>query len=289
MTNPLNNSSMQRSLPRESLSIKNIDLDQSTIPDWQADQYTLLLIRTGEGSLVIDGNQAAYQPGDVFFLGIGVSYRFLSTQRTNAYWLMFSPSFVNNLLTTDSPGWTFLNPSMPPCRGSLTADARDQANLQALAAIILSEERSLRPLTENPIVDGLMKTLLSLVDRLFMQRGVTAPAPPTFSSDIIRRVIAYIGQHICEPQRLRMEVMASEFNYSPGHLSALFRQQTGDSIQQFIIRHKLNRVALRLRHTSLTVSQIADEFGFSDVCHLNKHFKRHYRHTPTIYRQSLLA
>ena len=280
---------MQRSLPQESLSIKNIDLDQWTIPDRQADQYTLLLIRTGEGSLVIDGNQAPYQPGDVFFLGVGVSYRSLITQRTNAYWLTFSPSFVNNLLTTDSPGWTFLNPSTPPCRGSLTADVTDQDNLLALAAIMLSEERSLRPLTDNPIVDGLMKTLLSLVDRLYTQRGVTAPAPPTYSSDITRRVIEYIGQHISEPHRLRMEVLAGEFNYSPGHLSALFRQQTGDSIQQFIIRHKLKLVALRLRHTSLTISQIADEFGFSDVCHLNKHFKRHYNHTPTIYRQYLLA
>lgn len=280
---------MQRFLLQSSLSIKNLELGQCTIPDRPSDQYTLLLVQKGEGSLVIDGNQVAYQPGDVFFLGVGVSYRFLSTQRTNAYWLTFSASYVNNLLTTDSPGWTFLNPSTPPCRGSLTADATDQDNLQALAAIMLSEERSLRPLTENPIVDGLMKTLLSLVDRLFTQRGVTAPAPPDYSSDITRRVIAYICQHISEPNRLRMDVLADEFNYSPGHLSALFRQQTGDSIQQFIIRHKLKRVALRLRHTSLTISQIADEFGFSDVCHLNKHFKRYYNHTPTIYRQCLLA
>lgn len=276
---------MQRVLPQESLSIKNLEIDQWTILDQPSDQYTLFLVQTGEGSLVIDGNQVAYHSGNVFFLGVGLPYHFLITQRTTVYWLTFSSSFVSNLLTADSPGWSFLNPSTPPCRGFLAADATDQDNLQALAAIIQSEERSLRLLTDNPIVDGLMKTLFSLIDRMFRQCGVTSPHSPTYSSDIIRRVNAYISQHISEPHRLRMDVMANEFNYSPGHLSTLFRQHTGDSIQQFIIRHKLKLVAIRLRHTTLTVSQIADEFGFSDVCHLNKHFKRHYNHTPTIYRQ----
>ena len=81
--------------------------------------------------------------------------------------------------------------------------------------------------------------------------------------------------------------MADVFHYSPSHFSALFKQQAGDSIQQFIIRHKLKLVAMRLRQSSLTVSQVADEFGFTDVCHLNKLFKRYYKRTPTTYRQSL--
>lgn len=275
--------------PPASLSIKNLILDQWTLPDRLTDEYTLLLIQSGEGHHLVNGNQFAYGPGDIFFLGIQDEYGLLITQPTNLYRLTFSPSFVSTLPSADSAGWAYLNWSASPWLESLTTDATSQDNVRALLSILLSEERSLRPLTNNAIVSGLMKTLLSLLDRLFSQRGVTIPTQPTHSLDVTRRVIAYISQHIHEPNQLRMDALADEFNYSPGHLSTLFRQQAGDSIQQFIIRHKLKLVASRLRHTSLTVSQIADEFGFSDVCHLNKHFKRQYNHTPTVYRQCLSA
>jgi AraC family L-rhamnose operon regulatory protein RhaS len=37
----------------------------------------------------------------------------------------------------------------------------------------------------------------------------------------------------------------------------------------------------------MSISQIADEFGFTDVCHLNKLFKQYYHQTPTHYRHQL--
>ncbi|WP_020604628.1 helix-turn-helix transcriptional regulator [Spirosoma spitsbergense] len=271
-------------LQKKSLSIKNIELDQWSTSDQPSDSYTLILVQGGEGYHLINGNQFAYRPGDVFFLGARDRYSFLITQRTNFYWLSFSAFFVSNLLKINSHWW---NPSPRP--GSITTDAADQDNLKALVAILLSEERNLRHLANNPIVDSLMSVILTLLDRLLTQQEVGIVGQQTYTSVLARRIIAYISQHIGEPDRLRMDVLADKFNYSPGHLNTLFRQQAGESIPQFIIRHKLRLVATRLQHTLLTVSQIADEFGFSDVSHLNKLFKRYYNHTPTTYRQSLLA
>lgn len=271
-------------LQQKSLSIKNIELDQWTTPDQSPDCYTLILVQGGEGYHIINENKFAYRPGDIFFLGARDQYSFLITQRTNFYWLSFSPTFVSALLTPDS---YWRNPSHR--LESIATDSADQDNLQALVAILLSEERNLSHLDNSPIVDSLMSVILSLLDRLLTQQADGMLGQQTYTSILVRRIIAYISQHIDEPDRLRMDAIADEFNYSPGHLSALFRQQAGDSIQQFIIRHKLKLVATRLRYTPLTVSQIADEFGFSDVSHLNKLFKRYYNHTPTTYRQSLLA
>ncbi|CCH01446.1 transcriptional regulator, AraC family [Fibrella aestuarina BUZ 2] len=280
---------MKDAAQQDILSIQHLDLDPYSRPAEPADCYSLILVQTGEGYGAVNGNPFAYRAGDLFLIGIREAYQFQVTQPTTGYWLSFSPAFVNTLLPTDRPGWTCLDPAAWRSREAVTTDATERANLGALIAILLSEERSRRPLTGNPVVEGVMKTLFSLVDRLVAQRGVAAPVQPTFSSDITRRVIAYISQHISEPQRLRIDTIADEFNYSPGHLRALFRQQVGDSMQQFIIRHKLKLVALKLRHTSLTIAQIADEFGFADVCHLNKQFKRQYNHTPTFYRQGLSA
>ncbi|MPR37267.1 helix-turn-helix domain-containing protein [Salmonirosea aquatica] len=277
---------MQRFHLQEPLSIRTFELDQWTTPDRPPDCYTLILVLSGEGYHTINGNQFAYFPGDVFYLSVQDQYNFRITQRTKFCWLSFSTALVSKLRTTGDHAWNYLNLSISPCPGPIAPNSVDQGNLQGLAAILLSETKSLRPLISNPIIEGLVKTLLSLVDRLLTQRGAVAIAQSTYSSDVIQRVIAYINQNIGEPHRLRMDTLADEFNYSPGHLNALFRQHAGDSIRQFIMRHKLKLVAIKLRNSSLTVSQIADEFGFTDVCHLNKHFKRHYKHTPTLYRQS---
>ncbi|GAB3942358.1 hypothetical protein GCM10028805_06870 [Spirosoma harenae] len=133
-----------------------------------------------------------------------------------------------------------------------------------------------------------MKTILSLVDRqLSQQQGL--PATTVHSSSLVQRIGAYICHHITRPEYLRMEKMADVFNYSQSHLAALFKQQAGESISQYIIRYKLQLVETRLRLSGMNISQIADEFDFTDICHLNKLFKRYYQTTPTEYRRNLLG
>ncbi|GAB3786291.1 hypothetical protein GCM10028818_49440 [Spirosoma horti] len=97
----------------------------------------------------------------------------------------------------------------------------------------------------------------------------------------------YICQHIQEPEQLRLDRLADVFHYSPRHLSTLFKQEVGESLQEYIIRYKLKLVERQLHLNTLTISQIADGLGFTDVCHLNKLFKRYYQHTPTDYRRNL--
>ncbi|MFB9295940.1 AraC family transcriptional regulator [Persicitalea jodogahamensis] len=272
----------------ESLHVENLNLDKWTQPVHSTGHHSIVLIQHGEGYLTINQTQFRFRPGDVFLPGLRDQYSFRFTQHCDFYWLSFSSSFVENLLTTETQTWNFINQPDLTCSGSIATNATDQKNLLALAAILLSEKRSLRSLTHSPIVDSLMKTFLSMIDRLHSQREPAAMDRHSYPSAITRRVIAHICRHIHEPDLLKMETIANEFNYSSGHLSALFRQQVGDSIQQFIIKYRLKMVARKLRHSTLTVSQIADEFGFSDVCHLNKHFKRHYNHTPTVHRQIIL-
>lgn len=276
----------QRPSQSESLFVEHVELDQWVPSKRWSDCHELILIQTGEGYYAINGNQAAYRPGDVFLLGARDEYSFLITQRTSFYRLSFSRVFVDSLPARESHSWRYLDAAASPCLGSIATDVADRDKLRALSVMLLAERQGLRQSTDNCIVESLMTVVLDLVSRLLAQCTPTIPGHPTHSSDVTRRVIAYITQHIGEPHRLRMATIADAFNYSPGHLSALFKQQAGASIQQFIIRHKLNLVARRLQQTSLTVSEVADEFGFTDVCHLNKLFKRHYKRTPSGYRLS---
>lgn len=272
----------------DALSIDQLVLDQWMMPVRYPEGYDLYLIQAGEGYHLANENRFMYKKGDVFVLGPNDRYRFQITEQTRLLKLSFSLTYLIDLMASGSHVWGYPD-WVTSGTGTLTNDSEEQGKLQALLAILLSEQLSLHPLTGNPIANSLMQTVFSLIDRLYEQRLTEPTSHISYSSELIRRLIVYIRQHIGEPDRLRMNHIADTFNYSPGHLSALFKQQVGDSIQQFIVRFKLKQVAARLQHTSLTISQIADEFGFADVCHLNKLFKRHYKYTPTAYRQSISA
>lgn len=271
---------MKRSIQHEPLLVQQFQVDHGSTPAHAHNHYELILIQTGSGYHFINGNRFSYQTGDVFFLGPSDNQSLQITQKTCFYSLSFTPLYLSNLKTTSPHSWHCIE---QPLLSSRT----EQRNLLALAEIVVAEQQSLKPLSANPIVESLMKTILSFVDRLLGQHPFTAGARQSASSELTQRIIAYVCQHITEPDLLRMERLADVFNYSASHLGALFKEQVGESIQQYIIRYKLERVETRLSLSTMSISQIADEFGFSDVCHLNKLFKRYYHRTPTTYRRSL--
>jgi AraC family L-rhamnose operon regulatory protein RhaS len=139
----------------------------------------------------------------------------------------------------------------------------------------------------SPAQDALATSLTGTVLRTLGPLLVPAQAGPAAShaAGVVRQVLAYIRQHAAVPGRLHLGHLAQEFAYSPSHLSALFRQHMREPLHQYIVRHRLQLVENQLQASGLTVSQIADELGFVDVCHLNKQFKKRYHLTPTEYRR----
>lgn len=278
---------MKFTIQHEPLQIERLDTAHWPTPMHSRSHYELMLIQEGRGEFIVNGNRCTYQANDVLFLSPTDTYSFIISQRTCVYTLSFTTPYLAGL-TTDPYVWPHINDYSTPLPGTIVTNQIEQRSLLALVEIIWLEQQRLCPLLANPVVESLMKTILSLLNRQLAQHSSGSTLRPASSSTLIQRVVAYICQHITEPESLRMDRMADAFNYSASHLCALFKQQAGESIQQYIIRRKLKLVETRLIFSSMTISQIADEFGFSDVCHLNKLFKRYYQHTPTNYRRSIV-
>lgn len=59
------------------------------------------------------------------------------------------------------------------------------------------------------------------------------------------------------------------------YVSEFFRKQVGVSLREYIIKAKLKLVEIRLLNSDFTLTEIADDLGFTDVSHLSKTFKRY--------------
>ncbi|MVM41817.1 AraC family transcriptional regulator [Spirosoma sp. HMF3257] len=283
---------MKRSIQHELLSVQLVETSQWPYPIHDHNHFELILIRKGSGQHIINGNRFAYQAGDVFLLGPLDTHYFVVDKLTCFGCLSFTELYMGRLTNLGTDSWLQIRErgqsATQQLAGSIITNHREQQNLNALFEIILTEQNNLRQLAANQIVDTLMKTILSLIDRqLVEQQGVRASS--VTAASLMQRISMYICHHITRPDHLRMDRIADAFNYSQSHLCALFKQQAGESINQYIIRYKLQLVETRLRLSNMSISQIADEFGFTDICHLNKLFKRYYQSTPTEYRRNLLV
>ncbi len=103
------------------------------------------------------------------------------------------------------------------------------------------------------------------------------------TSQQMRRVMGFLAEHLHED--LSLETLAEQSGFSAYHFARLFRQATGESPHQFVLRQRVRQAQRLLRETDLPPAHIAAACGFANQSHLTQVFKRYFGHTPHAYRR----
>ncbi|MCR5468112.1 MAG: response regulator [Lachnospiraceae bacterium] len=103
--------------------------------------------------------------------------------------------------------------------------------------------------------------------------------------DVVRDAISYIEQHYSE-EEFSLNELASYVNFSPNHLSAVFRQQTGQPFIKYLTDYRITKAKELLRCTGKKSSEIAILVGYKDAHYFSYAFKKAQGMTPTQYRGS---
>lgn len=104
------------------------------------------------------------------------------------------------------------------------------------------------------------------------------------SSRQLRRAISYIQAHLNE--EICLDAIADELGFSRYYFCRLFKQSTGFSPYQYIIRCRIKRAKRLLKKGEESIAEIALACGFSHQSHLHRHFKRFTGVTPQKFRNS---
>ena len=81
-------------------------------------------------------------------------------------------------------------------------------------------------------------------------------------------------------------VLSEELHYEYNYLSNLFSSVEGITLEQYIIRQKIEKVKELLFYDELNLSEIADRLGYSSVAHLSAQFKKVTGFTPSELKKS---
>jgi AraC-like DNA-binding protein len=100
----------------------------------------------------------------------------------------------------------------------------------------------------------------------------------------LMRAVDQMTKH-CE-LRLQVSELAALAGMSPARFAALIRRIYGLSPMGFVVRNRIKRACLQLRHSQDSLLQVALSAGFYDQAQFSRQFKREMGMVPSTYRQA---
>ena len=125
------------------------------------------------------------------------------------------------------------------------------------------------------------KTIVSRSANHVVERESTASILPATS--LIQRSIEFIKAHA--DQEIRVQDVAAEAKVSRRLLEMRFKQIHGETINETIVRERLNHFCRRLRDSKASITAVARLCGFKNMPYLSTLFKRRFGDTIRAWRQ----
>lgn len=97
----------------------------------------------------------------------------------------------------------------------------------------------------------------------------------------LQQIIDYINVYL--DRDLSLKKLANSVQMSPHYFSRLFKETTGITPHQYVIRCRIEKAKELLQQGKLSIAAIAKEVGFVDQSHLHRYFKRLIGVTPKTY------
>ena len=244
--------------------------------------FEMFFILEGKGIQIINQHELEYAPNKLFLLFPQDTHGFEVQERTIFFFLRFNDSY----LKTQPKEWLqkleyiFYNHNHLP--GCILKNIEDKPLIRALAMALVREQEDLKNLYRQEVIQQLINTFITIA-----ARNIALLETAQTNSHLIQplSVLGYVHQNIYSPSQLKIESIAAHFNLSSNYMSEYFKRQTGESFQQYINTYRIKLIETRLLYTNFRLNEIAEEFGLTDVSHLNKLFKNYKGMNPSEFRK----
>ena len=101
----------------------------------------------------------------------------------------------------------------------------------------------------------------------------------------IERMLRFIAEHALE--EISAEDVGRDVGLHPNYAMAIFKRAVGHTINQAIVRHRLDTAQSLLISTDLSITDVAFESGFGSASRFYEAFGGRFREKPTAFRRRM--
>lgn len=247
--------------------------------------YELIYIRKGRGIHHLNNNLIPYNSGDLFIISPEDKHYFNIKKSTHFTFIKFTDGYFAGHQMNRPDSLLFATP-----------EAIMSNKLLKEVKLKIDEPHAfiLRNTIENIVAYNHQDNAASspvIYYQLLSIFGLIRESAAKLSIRIDKGVpndeelISYIHQHIYQPYLTQIKTIAVHFHIAPGYFSDYFKRKFSISYRTYLNSYRIKLIEKRLLTQSLTLKQIANEFGFTDESHLSHFFKSVHKVSPAAFRK----
>lgn len=236
----------------------------------------LLLLISGRGGYVVDGQRYLLQPGDVVLIGSRSAHR-PELEEDSVYEriiIYIDPEFLQISSTDDCDLMQLFS-----ARHGHVLRLRENERKKVFAlAGALEKELSGSEYGRLILSNGALLRLLVEIGRSQHREGALNPNPVTPNDSRVVEWMQYLDRHLSED--LDMDALAERFFISKFHMMRLFRAETGFTIHTYLLQRRL-LAARQLIERGMRATEACYRCGFRSYSSFTRAYNKHFGTTPT--------
>ncbi|SEL35852.1 AraC-type DNA-binding protein [Chitinophaga rupis] len=248
--------------------------------------YMVAIKKDFNGKLRYGQQYYDFDEGVMTFIAPGqLCYEEEPTDRPRSgYMILFHPDFIRNYaLGKNIKSFEFFNYAI---NEALYLSQKEETIIEGIFGNIQQEYRLNIDKFSQDVIVSHIELLLTYCNRFYNRQFITRKSA---GSSLLEKMEQLLQEHFnnANGQGLpTVKSLAAQLNVSPGYLSDMLRQLTGQSTQQHIHSKLIEKAKEMLSTSNSTIAEVAYQLGFEHPQSFNKLFKQKTKVSPVEFRQS---
>ena len=232
--------------------------------------YVMHIITKGKGTLLINNEIHELSEGDIFVTkpNTKISYKQESKNPWEYIWFEFYGSVVKKIISCIDP------------KESIIIKTTKLETIKHLFKSAVNKLSDCYKNSESILIDSTILNMFSLI--LSEQTNLKECKELTKKEIKVNEIISYIEANYSNSD-LTIKCIADKFYFTQSYFTRLFKETTGVTPIQYIIKIRMTKACELLSHKSFTIAQIAENVGFRNQFYFSKEFKKYHGITPSQY------
>lgn len=258
-------------------------VDECPARDLQFSFFQMVYVISGTGFLQVNGNCIAYKAGNLMLMTPNDCHNFDIVHTTEFLLVRINNEYVKEYRSKNINAIECLLYYSSHLSGCILQQKEDEFLVKSIVDCLLHAIKH-QDIYDEDLTAHYVNALIVIA-----VRNISKIKPQGIKENADKRIleiINHIQSNIFSPQNLKASFIADKFDISATYLGSYFKNQCGETIQQFIGSYRIRLIEHRLNFSDMRVNEIVNEFGFADESHLNKFFKKHNNVSLTGYRKA---
>ena len=142
----------------------------------------------------------------------------------------------------------------------------------------------LKPFHDGELEEAVERLKLGEVSERELEQNAGVDLSAGGKGKYVMEVLRYVADHYAEPD-MGISQVAESLGISEGHLSHVFKKETGRTLGSYIADYRIQRAKELLRDCRSKVYEVAQQVGYRDITYFSATFKKAVGVSPSEFQK----